>query len=151
MNRHPYKTSAAFNLAAGFTLTEVLIAMAIVGILSAVAIPQYTSYTLRASRTEAKSTLLQVASDQERFYSINRTYSTNAAPLDNPVAASVTSTNGKYIVTVAACGSGTIATCFLATATAQGGQTSDECGNLTLTNAGVRSSSAGVAADCWAK
>ena len=135
----------------GFTLTEILIAMAIVGILAAVAIPQYTASTFRASRAEAKSALLEVASLQERFYSINRTYSTNANPIANPAEATVNSQNTKYIVSVAACATGTIATCFLATATAQGGQANDECGNLTLSSTGVRGSSAGTAADCWAR
>jgi len=52
-------------------------------------------------------------------------------------------------VSVAACGTGTIANCFIATATPQGGQAEDTCGNLTLTSTGVRAASGGSQDECW--
>lgn len=133
----------------GFTLIEILIVVAILGILVAIALPTYQTSVLRTHRTEAKSTLLQTVSFQESFYSANNTYSTNANPLSNPVQASVTSENGYFVVTVATCVGGAITNCFLATATAQGKQTDDSCVNLTIDSFGNRGSSAGVAADCW--
>lgn len=135
----------------GFTLIEILIAVAIVGILMAIALPSYRDSQLRSARAEAKTALLEVASMQERFYSLNNSYSTNANPLVSPAEATYTSTNGEYVVTVAACGGGSITNCFIATATPQGGQADDSCGNLTLTSTGVRAASGGTQDECWVK
>ena len=52
----------------GFTLVELLVAIMIVGILSAVAVSSYQDYTLRAQRADAKAVLLQLASLLERNY-----------------------------------------------------------------------------------
>lgn len=135
--------------ARGFTLIEILMALAIVGLIAAIALPSYRDSTLRAGRADGKAALMQVASDQERFYSNNFSYSTNAVPLAAVPAASLTSRDGNYVVTVAACGGGTIATCFVATATPQGGQTADACGNLTINQLGVRAAAGGTVEDCW--
>ena len=135
--------------AQGFTLIEILIALAIVGIITAIALPAYQDSTLRAGRAEGKNALMQVASDQERFYSNGFTYSTKATPLATVPANTLTSQNGKYQVTVAACSGGTIANCFVATATPLSNQTSDSCGNLTIDSVGVRAASGGTVADCW--
>lgn len=58
----------------GFTLIEIMIAIAIVGILSAVALPAYTDYLLRGKLTEAYSTLLALRTQAEQYYQDNRTY-----------------------------------------------------------------------------
>ena len=50
----------------------------VIGILSIVALPSYRQYVLRAQRTEAKSALLRLATNQERYYLGNRTYGTVA-------------------------------------------------------------------------
>jgi type IV pilus assembly protein PilE len=59
---------------AGFTLIEVLIAVVLVGILSAVAIPSYSSYVMRGRLTEAFSSLSAMQPKAEEFWSNNRTY-----------------------------------------------------------------------------
>jgi type IV pilus assembly protein PilE len=59
---------------AGFTLIEVLIAIAIIGILSAVAIPSYSGYVLRGRLTEAFTALSAMQPKAEEFWSNNRTY-----------------------------------------------------------------------------
>jgi type IV pilus assembly protein PilE len=64
----------------GFTLIEVLIAIVIVGILSAVAIPSYTSYVLRGRLTEAYTTLAAMQPKAEEFWSNNRTYANLPLP-----------------------------------------------------------------------
>ncbi|MEX2131723.1 MAG: type IV pilin protein [Pseudohongiellaceae bacterium] len=134
--------------AKGFTLIELLMVVAIIGILAAVAIPSYRNNLLVSRRAEAKSVLLQVASDQERFYSSNNTYSTNALPLAAPPVATRASDNNFYIVTVAACGAG-IATCFTATATPQGDQVADACTTLTLNSLGARGATGASVEECW--
>jgi type IV pilus assembly protein PilE len=59
---------------AGFTLIEILIAVAVIGILTAVAIPAYSGYVLRGRLTEAFTALSAVQPRAEEFWSNNRTY-----------------------------------------------------------------------------
>jgi type IV pilus assembly protein PilE len=133
----------------GFTLIEILVTLAIVGLLAAIALPAYQDSQLRAGRADGKNALMQVASDQERYYSNNFAYLAKATPLATVPANTLLSRDGNYQVTVAACSGGTIATCFTATATPQGAQTADDCGNLTINSLGVRAASGGTVADCW--
>lgn len=58
----------------GFTLIELMIAVAIVGILAAVALPNYTEYVKRASRAEAVAALLDAANKEEQYFVDNREY-----------------------------------------------------------------------------
>lgn len=80
---------------AGFTLVELIITVAIVGILAAIAIPAYTAYIRKANRTDATRTLLQDAQSLQRCYSQNFTY-TPTAPATCPVAAGTTTSPGGY-------------------------------------------------------
>ena len=133
----------------GFTLIELMIVVAILGVLAAIALPSYQQSVRDGARAEAQSLLLQVAANQERFYSDNNAYSTNANPLASPAVATITSENGLYQVAVAACAGGTIASCFVATATPQGTQAADSCTTMTITNTGLKGATGGSVADCW--
>lgn len=137
----------------GFTLLELLIVVAIMGVLASIALPAYQNSALRAGRAEGKSELLQVASDQERYFSNFNTYVDDATPLNTPVVADRdrTTQNGLYTISVAACGGGALANCFLATATAAGDQTGDACTTITITNTGVRGATGDTVAECWAR
>jgi len=65
----------------GITLMELMIVVVIVGILTAVAFPNYRSYVTRAKRTEAKSVLLKCAVNQEKFYLQNSRFSDDRTEL----------------------------------------------------------------------
>ncbi|MEZ5488959.1 MAG: type IV pilin protein [Gammaproteobacteria bacterium] len=132
----------------GFTIIELLIAVAILGVLSAIAIPSYLDNVGRSRRSEAKTVLLEVASEQERFFSSNNSYTTNDFPLTG-VADGRESESGYYAVSVAACAGGAIANCFVATATAQNEQAGETCTTLTLSSTGIRGATGGSADDCW--
>ncbi|MDG2175712.1 MAG: type IV pilin protein [Gammaproteobacteria bacterium] len=134
----------------GFTMIEILIVVAIIGIIAAIALPSFSDSRLRAGRADGKTALMQVASDQESLYSSTFTYSTNAVPLASPPVALLASRDGKYEVSVAVCGGGVpITSCFLATAAPQGNQVDDSCGNLTINSTGVRTAAGGTVEECW--
>ncbi len=64
------------NFQKGFTLIELMITVAIIGILAAIAVPQYTDYIIRASLPDATSTLMATRAKLEQFYQDNRDYRT---------------------------------------------------------------------------
>ncbi len=135
----------------GFTLIELLIVITIIAFLTGIALPTYQNSVLRSGRAEAKSGLLQVASDQERYFSNFNTYVDDALPLNTPVLAGRdrTTVNGLYTISVNACAGGTITNCFLATATAAGIQTGDTCTTLTLSSVGARDATGDTTNECW--
>ncbi|WP_426702590.1 type IV pilin protein [Rhodanobacter sp. Col0626] len=129
----------------GFTLLELMIVVAIIAILSAIAIPTYGRYAFRAHRVDGQELLLRVANAQERFYATNNVYGgmTDIGYTD-PM-----SEKGYYSVSIDVPAASSSQS-FTATATPQGGQAQDDCGNLTITNAGVKASSGTTTnGSCW--
>ena len=121
----------------GFTLVELLVALAIFAIISALAIPQYTAFTERGFRTEVTSDLLNCAQAMERFNATEFTYvGTNPLgddePLDATVCTPLSEPSGRYAITAV-----TTADTFVLTATPGGSMagtgvlTLDQIGNRT--------------------
>lgn len=128
----------------GFTLIELMIAIAVLGILLAIAIPNYSEYVIKARRTEAQSDMMQIQLGLEKWRANNNTYSANLAD------AGFTDGNDhyNYAITGAAAGDPPTATVFVIRATAQGGQATNDaaCTPLTLNQSGVK-----TPANCWKK
>jgi len=133
----------------GFTLLELVVVLAISGLLVSIALPGYQRSVRTGARAEGQSLLLQVAANQERYYAQHNAYSASANPLVDSLPLLLISEGGLYQVEVEACATGTLATCFVATATPLGSQAGDECGALTLSSSGLKGASNGGLRSCW--
>jgi type IV pilus assembly protein PilE len=135
----------------GFTLVELLVAMVVAAILAAVAIPAYSNYVRKARRTEVKTALLDLASLEERYFSVNNLYTTSATALSY-AAWPVTLPSGYYVVAqpVVTAATTTAAATYTLSATSTGDQTKDTlCSTFTLTSTGVQTSSDTTNNSCW--
>ncbi|MGI9260539.1 MAG: type IV pilin protein [Woeseiaceae bacterium] len=129
----------------GITLIELMIVVVIVSILATVAFPNYQEYVARAKRNEARSALLQIATNQERFYLNNNTFTEDMTALGFTEDPSPTPT-GYYVIDVTAAD----ASNFTATATYQrGGKEATKCETFTIDGRGAKTSDPDD--DCWVR
>ncbi|HEX3847563.1 MAG TPA: type IV pilin protein [Steroidobacteraceae bacterium] len=148
----------------GFSLIELMIAVLIMSILAAIAIPAYSNYVRHSRRGEAKSALLDLAGLEERYFSTQNTYSGTSTDLGYP-SWPATVGNGYYQVAAPAVTSATAPTStqlagtpatYSFTATPIGDQVKDtQCASFTVTASGVQSATQGTASGadntqtCW--
>jgi type IV pilus assembly protein PilE len=144
------KWRAPVTRSTGITLIELMIVVAIVGILAAIAYPSYRGYVMRSHRSDAKIALERLAQSLERCYTTNVTY-VGCPALATVTAGTATSDNGYYSI---AFGAAPTATTFTLSATAVGGQLADaDCRTFTLDNTNARgatnASGTNNFATCW--
>lgn len=149
------KMGSSRSSGAGVTLMELMIALAIVGILTAIAYPSYTQYVTKANRAAAKAVLLRVADRQEQYFSDNKSYAgdltllnygSNGFMIDDQ-GSEVGSTDSDRIYEIAL--TNTSATTFTVEATPQlrQAQRDTACQTLTLTHSGQRAATG--SGECW--
>ncbi|MEB0042453.1 type IV pilin protein [Pseudomonas sp. MH10] len=132
----------------GLTLIEMMIVIAIVGILAAVAYPSYTEYLKRAHRSEIAGLLTDTAQQLERFYSRNGQYS----DVTGPPAVGLEITQGNRVYTVAA-ERGIQSFTLTAMPIATGVMSGDKCGGFLMDNVGKRDNlnlaGGATSTQCW--
>jgi type IV pilus assembly protein PilE len=121
----------------GFTLIELMIVVAIVGVLAAIAIPSYQNYVMQSRRSEAQATMMSLALNEEKYRANNSAYA------DHTVVAIGVANSTYYTFTIVAS-----ANAYTISATPQGAQAGDSCGILTLDQAGSKGQT-GSATQCW--
>ena len=128
----------------GFTLVELMIVIAIIGILAAVGYPAYTSAVKKGNRADAIDSLLSLASRMEEYYINNDTYAgaTVNASGTGTVGSNKTS-DDLYTLSI------TSATAYAYSLTATPKTTDSQCGNLTLNSLGQKGTSSGTVDACW--
>lgn len=130
----------------GFSLVELMMAVTIIGILTAIAYPSYTSYVLKSHRADAMTTLSQDQIRLERCYAQNTSY--NGACTALP-AFPQTSTQGFYTINISNLSPST----YTLTATPIGNQIKDnDCASIAVTQANVKTAVDGsgtAQARCW--
>lgn len=123
----------------GFTLIELMITVAVVAILAAIALPNYTEYVRRSERANARASLMQLAQCLERTLTLNSQYvvATCAVGFDT----------AKYTMSIVP-GVAPIRT-YVLRATPTPPWSDPTCDVLSLDNLGMKSSSVGTVASCW--
>lgn len=148
--------------AGGFTLIELMVVVVIATILLTIAIPTYQSQIRKTRRTEARTALLDLATREERYFSVNQAYIDSQQSLGYGTATTFTNVSvgsGYYTVSISLTAADPTATPpkqpgYSIVATATGPQANDtDCATFTVNQSGTQSSTNAASSDssstCW--
>jgi type IV pilus assembly protein PilE len=122
----------------GFTLIELMIVVAVIGILAGIALPSYQDYVRRSARTQAQSCMTQIAHTLERRRATNLSYAGNAPQLGCRTEGGL---DNRYTFNIAS-----DSTTYTVTATPKASQAKDKCGTMTINQIGTKTPNT---AGCW--
>ena len=133
----------------GFTLVEVMIAAAVLAILTAIALPSYSAYVQRTARAEARAVMMEAGQFMQRFYIVNNAFdqTRTGAGVQLPATLQQSPRNGaaRFQIGFQALTPDN----FTLQAVPVGASADDPCGTLSITSTGVRGSTGLTAEDCW--
>jgi len=135
----------------GFTLVELMIALAVLALLSSIAYPIYNNQAQKARRADAKSALPLIALAQERYYTANGKYGSTLASLslDSSTLSSGYTEQGYYglLLSVSVDGQQFDLMAQTSTGTGQGGDS--KCTSFSLNQLGAQSATGSDSSNCW--
>ncbi len=126
---------------AGFTLIELMIALAIVAVLVAVAVPSYREHVRKSSRAEAQAYMMAVETRQQQFLVDTRAYAATLAALGVSVPANVEAAYTLNMPTPTA-----VPPAYTLTLAPRTRQSGERCGTLSINSAGTKTA---AVAGCW--
>jgi len=134
----------------GFSLIELMITVAIVGILTAIAYPSYVEHVNRSRRADAEATLMELAQWMERNYMLSSRYDQDSQGNSIDSTSLQTPIKDRSILAYYVFAFNNIAVnAFTVSATPQGAQVNDRCGTLTLDNLGQKGTAYLSVQECW--
>lgn len=147
--------------ARGFTLIELMVVVAIVGILAAIAYPAYTNSVIKGKRAEGRTALLSLMQQEERYFTQNNSYlafgnlsatatDASGASIANPLqlTSGDSPSQAAYNLTASTCSATTdLKSCVMVTATPN--FTDTAYGPLTIQSTGLKGCSANPPTLCW--
>lgn len=128
----------------GVTLIELMVALTVIGILTAIALPSYREQVNKGNRAEARALMYEVLQKEERYYSDNGRYTSNLVTLG--YASPLNTQHGSHAITLAVGVTGVITSSVNVVAAAAN---DSKCATLTLANNQSTSATGLAPTTCW--